>query len=118
MDLRFRDSLRIQFEARVAKLSNPEVFALGPVSEISESGISVNLPLQFATGELVQVEMADSVLLGHVLYSNQEGSLFRTRIDVEKVRLGTTGLSHLLQRILLESMPGIPGLEPTETHPC
>ena len=118
MDHRFRDPLRIQFEARVAKMSEPEIFAVGRVCEISESGISVTLPLQLAAGDLVQVEMADSVLLGHVLYSNQEGSLFRTRIDVEKVRLGTTGLSHLLQRILLESMPGIPGLEPTETHPC
>ena len=117
MDHRFRDPLRIQFEARVAKISEPEIFAVGRVCEISKSGISVTLPLQLAAGDLVQIEMADSVLSGHVLYSNEVSSLFRTGIDVERVQFGTTGLSHLLQRILLESMPGIHGLEPTETQP-
>jgi hypothetical protein len=112
-----RGRLRIQFEARVTTLSDSAHSACGRVSEISESGISVVLPLQLATGEPVQVEMADSVLSGRVLNSNPEGSLFSAGIAVEQVRLGTTGLSRLLRQILIETMPGMSGLEPTEVYP-
>ena len=109
------DYFRVQFEARVTKLGNGGRPGCGRVSEISQSGISVDLPFQHAAGDPVEVEMADSVLFGHVVYSNPESSLFRTKIEVKWVRLGGTALSHLLQRTLMETMPGNPGLEPSDT---
>jgi hypothetical protein len=116
MEQRLHDHFRIQFEARVTNLSSREHSACGRVSEISESGISVDLPLQLTPGDEVQLEMADSVLSGHVVYSNPESSLFRTGIAVEQVRLGVTDLSRLLQRTLIEAMPGTPGVEPSDTY--
>jgi hypothetical protein len=115
MGPRLQDHFRIQFEARVTKLGNGAHSACGRVSEISQSGISVDLPLQHAPGDPVQLEMADSVLSGHVVYSNPVSSWFHTGIEVERVRLGVTALSHLLQRTLIEAMPGTPGQEPSDT---
>lgn len=42
--------------------------------------------------------------------------LFRTGIEVVRVLLGPTDLSGLLQRALMETLPELPGLEPTEAH--
>jgi hypothetical protein len=67
-------------------------------------------------GDPVRVEMADSVLSGHVVYSNPEASMFRTGIEVREVQLGTTDLSHLLHRTLNEVMPDAVGLERIEAH--
>ena len=83
---------------------------------MSESGISVILPQSFAPANLVELEIADSVLAGRVVYSNQDGTMFRVGIEIQRVQLGNSDLSNLLQRTLMESMPSIPGVEETEAH--
>jgi hypothetical protein len=113
MERRLHERYQVHFEAKVTVVKNRERFALGQVTDLSKAGISVSLPLQLEPGDQVQVEMADSVLTGHVEYCNPESGKFRIGIEVERVRLGGTGLSSLLQRTLLEEMPGVPGLEPT-----
>lgn len=88
--------------------------ALGRVSNISETGISVDLPFELTAGDTVELEMADSTVYGHVIYAIAEDSSFRTGIQASRVALGATGLSTVLQKVLMETLPLIPGLEPSE----
>jgi hypothetical protein len=118
MERRLHPRVTVQFEAKVSKINNLEHSACGHVSDISNAGISVAIPMRLAAGELVQVEIADSVLTGHVVYSKQESSLFRIGIEIEQIRLGTTELANFLQRTLNETMPETPGLERPEPVIC
>jgi hypothetical protein len=121
MERRADERFEVQFETRVTVLSNERHSALGRVTDISNSGISVDLPFQLAAGDLVELEMADSTLYGQVVYSNavysnaaysnKDSSLFRTGIEASRVLLGGTELSSILQRVLLEALPEMPGLE-------
>ena len=83
---------------------------------MSKSGINLVLPLQFTPADLVQLEVADSVLLGRVVYSNPEGSHFHIGIEVHKVKLGDSDVSNLLQETLRETMPSTPGVEHSEIY--
>jgi hypothetical protein len=114
MDRRLHQRHPCNFDAKVAKLSNPDHFASGNVVDISKSGISVILPLQLAQGEIVQMNIADSRLFGQVVHSKAEGSLFRTGIEVAQVLLGGTDLSHILRRMLIAAIPATPGVHGSE----
>jgi len=109
MERRTEERYEVRFETKVTATGQA---ALGRVSNISSSGISVDLPFQLAAGEAVQLEMADSTIYGHVIYSQPLDEAFRTGIHASRVALGGTSLSSLLQKTLLESMPLVPGLEP------
>lgn len=99
-------------------MNSGEPSAFGTVSDISKAGLSVMIPTPMAPGDLVELEMADSVLAGHVIYSTPDTTLFRTGIEIDRIRLGSSDLSNLLQRTLNEAMPGTPGLdfEPSESY--
>jgi len=116
MERRLHQRNQVHFEVRVTDLTTRAQACLGRVSDISKSGISVILPIRFATGDLVQLEMADSILAGRVVYSNPEETLFRIGIEVDRIHLGDSDLSNLLQRTLMDAMSGVPGLEPSETR--
>ena len=88
----------------------------GRVCDMSKSGINAVLPLPFAPADLVQLEMADSVLLGRVVYSIPEGSQFLIGIAVQRVELGDSDVSNLLQEALRETMPRRPGVEHSEIY--
>lgn len=111
MDRRLNERVTVQFEAKVTRLNKLNESANGLVGDISTSGLSVIIPMQLASDEPVELEIADSVLSGRVVYSNPENSLFRTGIAVNQIRLGTTGLSHLLQMTISEAMSEVPGLD-------
>jgi hypothetical protein len=113
MDRRLHTRPLVHFEAKV---TTPEQSSLGRVRDMSQSGISVVVPLQFAPGDLVQLDMADSVLLGRVAYSTPEGSQFRVGMEIQRVQLGDSDLSNLLQSTLRETMPLTPGVEHAEIH--
>jgi hypothetical protein len=115
MDRRLQPRTQVQFEAKVTNQEQREQSSVGRVCDMSETGISVVVPLQFAMADQVELEIADSLLLGRVVYSNPEGSQFRMGIEIQKVQLGNSGLSNLLQRTLMEAMPSVAGLEPVET---
>jgi hypothetical protein len=102
--------------AKVTTIGKPEPSASGHVSDISKSGVCLNTSLQLSPGDLVQLEMAGSILYGRVAYSTLEGTLFRTGIEVYNVLLGGTDLSDILQTILRQEMPGLPGLERPEVY--
>jgi hypothetical protein len=116
MERRVDERFRIQFEARLTVLSDRGQSSVCRVSDISNSGISVDLPFPLAAGDMVQLEMADSTLYGHVVYSTLDNSLFRTGIEASRVLLGETSLSGILQKVLMETVPEMPGLAPYEAH--
>jgi hypothetical protein len=118
MERRLHPRVQVQFEARVSNLTTGGPSTLGRVVDLSGSGISVILPRELATGDCVQLEMADSKLTGHVIHSRPENSLFRVGIAMERAELGSSSLAELLQRTLLDSMPGVPGVESLETRLC
>jgi hypothetical protein len=126
----------VAFQVRVTTMANPEISASGESLDISESGIGVCLPIQFAAGSLVQLEIADSVLYGFIAYvrewaplsepsfarnkswtggSESNGAtepspqrpLFRTGIEIVEVLIGTSGLSQLLKANFEERMPNL-----------
>lgn len=113
MNSRIHERFPVNFAAKVTPLRNRENAASGHVEDISESGICVTLPLQLAPGDIVQLDVADCVLFGHVIYSNSGSPGFRTGIEVEQVLLGGTSLSQILHQTLMETMPDTPGLQPS-----
>ena len=77
------------------------------VHDISTDGLCATLPRPLPPGDQVQLDMADSVLFGHVIFCNPESSDFRTGFEVERVLLGETDLSHILQEILAAHLPSL-----------
>jgi hypothetical protein len=116
MERRSAERYNVQFETRVTVLGDQRHSALGYVADISNSGISVDLPFKLAAGDMVELEMADSTVYGQVVYSTADNSAFRTGIEARRVLLGSTDLSGILQRVLMETLPSMPGLLPTEAH--
>lgn len=116
MNRRFHERIPADFDAVVTELKNHENAASGRVADISKAGISILLPRLFAPNEFVQLEMADSKLFGRVAYVNPEGRLFRTGIEVERVLLGGTDLSQILQGMLVEAMGHTPGVHPSDIY--
>lgn len=111
MERRLHPRTQVHFEAKVTNRTTGEQPSMGEICDASEKGISVVLPLPSAPSDIVEIEVADSVLLGRVAYCNPEGSRYRTGLQVEKVHLGNSNLSTLLQRTLQEAMPCLPGVE-------
>ena len=116
MDTRLHERFPANFNATVTPLRNRSNGASGDVADISESGICIALPLEFTPGEIVQLDIADCVLFGHIIYCHAAGAVFRTGIEVEQVLLGGTNLSQILHETLLETMPGTPGLQPSGAY--
>src|ERR1700748_3851584 len=115
MDRRLHPGTQVYFEAKVMNRKTRAHSAIGEICDIPEKGISIMLPLLFEPADVVEIETADSVLVGRVAYANAEASLFRTGIEIQNVQLGNSDLSNLLQRTLMESMPTVPGVE-EEVH--
>ena len=78
---------------------------------MSQSGLEVYLPLQFAPGTAVRMIINDSVLFGFVAHSTPERSFFRTGIEVVQVLIGESDLSNLLRAMLEKTMPEVEWLE-------
>lgn len=110
MDERLHQRSAVTFEAKVTELMRRAHSGRGTIRDFSKSGICVDLPFQLAPGDVVQLDLADSSLFGHVVYSQADDSMFRTGIEIQQVLLGGTDLSHLLREVLNAVMPGTPGL--------
>jgi hypothetical protein len=116
MDRRIHPRLAADFNVAVTSLNPAESVCSGRVVDVSPSGLCALLPLELATGTLVKLEIADSALFGHIIYSNRESAAFRTGVAVERVLLGGTDLARLFERSLREALIAVPGLEPSEAR--
>jgi hypothetical protein len=111
MERRAYERYKVQFEVKVTVIDEQAHSAFGHVADISNSGISVVLPFRLSAGDLVELELADSTVYGHVVYAHPDNSSFRAGIEASRVMLGATELAGFLQRTLMETLPAIPGLE-------
>jgi hypothetical protein len=113
MERRLHPRAQVHFEAKLTALETKQT-GVGRACDISESGISVDLPFSLEEGNAVRLEMADSILTGRVAYSKPEATAFRVGIQVQRVELGNSSLSILLQQTLADTMPLVPGVEHAE----
>jgi len=109
MDRRYDERYPARLEVILTDLAKRNS-AAGFVTDISESGVCVVTSLDLPAGAVVKLEMADSVLFGHAVYSNAERESFRAGIEIARVLLGGTDASHLLHSVLMEAMPSTPGV--------
>lgn len=111
MNRRIQERHPADFQVRVTEVDTPELSASGQAFDVSQSGISVYLPLQMKTGSAVRLNINDSVLFGFVSHSEPERSYFRTGIEVLQVLVGGSDLSQLLKATIEEAMPAVQWLE-------
>jgi hypothetical protein len=109
MDRRIDSRYPASLEVTVTDIAVPERVASGLIVDISQSGVCATLTLAMATGAIVKVQVDDCVLFGHVTYCIEEQS-FRTGIEVVRVLIGESDLARLMNAILAESMPAMPGV--------
>jgi hypothetical protein len=114
MHRRFEDRCSTEFDIVVTDLGCEARSGAGQVCDISRSGICANLPLDLKPGAAVRLQIADSTLFGHVVYSNPDGARFRVGMEVVRVLLGGTDHSRLLQSTLKEELPGLAGVDGAE----
>jgi hypothetical protein len=81
------------FQVRVTAIEDPEFTASGPIVDLSQSEISVYLPLEFTPGSVVRLNINDSLLFGFVAYSTPQRSYFHTGIELVPVLIGGPDLS-------------------------
>ena len=98
-------------EITVTDIASPQYAATGRITDISQSGISVELPFDFAAGTIVKLRLADCCLFGHVVHSHREASCFKVGIEVVRVLIGESDLAHLLNSMLAEALPSTPGVK-------
>lgn len=73
----------------------------------------MNIPLELGPGDIVRLDVTDTVLFGFVTYSRPDetshASLkpWRTGIEIQKVLLGDSDLATLLRTVLEEQMPHV-----------
>jgi hypothetical protein len=107
MDRRFDTRYPAEFEVWVTNLLKLGHSAAGRMRDISESGVCVVAPLPLAAGDMVRLDVADSSFFGLVTYAVREESDWRAGIEVQRVLLGESELSQLLQQVLEREMPAI-----------
>jgi len=111
MERRLEERRPCNLDARLTGLKNGDTGS-GRITDVSESGICILSALQFERGDIIQLELADSKMFGHMAYCQAEATMFRTGIEVVQVLVGGTQLSRLLGTILVDAAP--PGPEPSE----
>jgi hypothetical protein len=109
MDRRLDERHPTKLDVTVTDIAAPERVASGQIVNISQSGVCANLSVRFEPGAIVKAQTGDCVLFGQVMYCNEEQS-FRTGIEVVRVLIGGSDLARLVNSILVESMPALPGL--------
>jgi hypothetical protein len=114
MERRLDERYQTNLDVTVTDIAAPDRIASGQIVDISESGVCANLSLRFAPGAIVKAQLADCVLFGHVIDSD-EGQPSRTGIEVVRVLIGESDLARLVNAILAERMPATPGIRAVST---
>jgi PilZ domain-containing protein len=109
MNRRLDERYQTNLAVTVTDIAAQDRVATGRIINISEAGVCAHLSMCLAPGTVVKAELEDCVLFGHVTYCDAEQA-FRTGIEVVRVLIGESDLSRLVNAILAETMPTLPGL--------
>ena len=110
MDRQLNQHYQASLEVRVIDITDHDQVASGKIVDISQSGVHANLSLRFEAGASVRVQLGDCELFGRVTYC-AEGRSFRTGIEVQRVVIGESDLSRLVNTVLADTMPTTPGVK-------
>jgi hypothetical protein len=110
VDRRFDHRDFTDAEICVTTLNDPGRYGRGRATGISNSGMSVAVPLELVEGDIVQIQIGDSMLFGFVMYAAHEAEIFRAGIELQRVLIGGSDLSQVLCRALRQAMPELPGV--------
>ena len=113
MDRRSEDRRPCNLDARLTGLKNGDTGS-GQILNISKSGICVVSALPFERGDVVQVEMGENRMFGHIAYCEPEAQLYRCGMEIVQVLVGGSQISRLLATILTDSIPEDTQTEPSE----
>jgi hypothetical protein len=97
-------------EINVTTLSDPGRYGCGRMTDLSDNGMSILVPLELAPGDIVQLQIGDSTLFGFVVHSVREGESFRAGVELQRVLIGGSDLSKVLCGALRQVMPQLPGI--------
>ena len=100
MERRYDDRFNSGLPVQVTGLDNAADPVSGILLDISVSGISTLLPVPMPTGSVVKLELAGTVLYGHIIYVTPQDLAFRTGVAVERVLVQSSDLSHILESVL------------------
>ena len=100
MERRYDDRFNSGLPVQVTGLDNTADPVSGILLDISVSGISTLLPVPMPTGSVVKLELAGTVLYGHIIYVTPQDLAFRTGVAVERVLVQSSDLSHILESVL------------------
>src|SRR5580698_4592657 len=81
VDERFDARYPASLDVLLLSLTDPSRVCRGRMADISKSGLSLLLPIQFGPGDLVKVDFADSSLFGYVVHSGPQDGAFRTGVE-------------------------------------
>jgi hypothetical protein len=109
MEQRLEERYQTNLAVTVTDIAAPDRVASGQIVNVSQSGICACLSMRLAVGAAVKVQIEDCKLFGHVTYCDEEPA-FRTGIEIVRVLIGESDLSRLVNAILAETMPKIPGV--------
>jgi PilZ domain len=115
VDHRLHERCTVNLQATVSDLASSHFVASGEVVDISESGLCAVIPTLLTIGAIVRMEIGDCALFGHVIYCHPAGASFRTGIEVVRVLIGESDLSRVVNNILVDAMPGTPGIKSADS---
>lgn len=113
VDGRFDRRYPADLEVWVTDLQHEGHSGCGVLRDISESGVCACTPMQLAPGDIVRLDVTDTVLFGIVTYSRPDETShalpkpWRTGIEVQRVLMGESDLSTLLRKVLEDEMPQV-----------
>jgi hypothetical protein len=107
MERRLNRRFPVDLEVQVTELATQGFSGKGRLTDISNSGVRLSLSQPLTPRDIVRLELTDTLLFGHVVHSRPDGEGFSVGIEVQRVLIGGSDLSRLLQRLLEQTMPHI-----------
>lgn len=110
MDRRYDHRYFTDAQIAVTTLDEPRRSGSGRMTDLSNNGMSVLVPIDLAAGDIVQLQIEDSTLFGFVMHSIREGASCRAGIELQRVLIGGSDLSKVLGGALRQVLPALPGV--------
>ncbi len=100
MDRRYDNRFNSGLPVQVSGLDDTSEPTSGVLLDISVSGICTLLPLPLPSGSVVKLNLAGTILFGHIIHVAPQDDAFRTGIAVERVLVQSSDLAHILESVL------------------
>jgi hypothetical protein len=99
---RHHDRYTAYFEAVLTGFGEHEAPAAAFITDVSERGVRVMTVVAFHPGQTIKLQIADTELVGDVVYSKAAGDYFCTGLRLRLPGRGSAGVSTLLRAMWIE----------------